>query len=335
MAKIAINGFGRIGRLVLRIGWEEKDLEFVAVNDVMDGGILAHLFKFDSVHRTFAGEVKGEKDAIWIDGKKVKVFSEKEIENLKWQDWGVEIVVEATGKFLTDEEAGKHLRNGAKRVVLTAPPKDEKKIKSIVLGVNEKTYNPKEDKIVSAASCTTNCVAILVKVLHEGFRIVRGYMTTVHAYTNDQRILDAPHKDWRRARACNLSMIPTTSGATKMVGVVYPELAGKIDGLAVRVPTPDVSLVDFACEVEKPTSKEEVNASFQKASEGEMKRYLQYLTEPVVSIDLTSSSYSAVFDSLLTSVVDRHFVKVFAWYDNEWGYASRVVDLIRYTIERW
>jgi glyceraldehyde 3-phosphate dehydrogenase len=335
MAKIGINGFGRIGRLVLRIGLEEKDLEFVAVNDVMDGGILAHLFKFDSVHRRFAGEVKGEKDYIWINGKKLRVFQEKQPEDIRWRDLGVDIVVEASGKFLTNEEAEKHRRNGAKKVILTAPPKDEKEIKSIVLGVNEKSYNPKEDHIISCASCTTNCLAIVVKVLHENFRIIRGYMTTVHAYTNDQRILDAPHKDWRRARACHLSMIPTTSGATKMIGIVYPELKGKIDGSAIRVPTPDVSLVDFSCEVEKATSKEEVNASFQKASEGELKRYLQYLAEPIVSVDLTSSPYSAVFDSLLTSVVDRHFVKVFAWYDNEWGYASRVVDLIKYTIERW
>ncbi|MEO0101316.1 MAG: type I glyceraldehyde-3-phosphate dehydrogenase [candidate division WOR-3 bacterium] len=336
MAKrVGINGFGRIGRLVLRIGYQEKDLDFVAINDVAKSEVLAHLFKYDSVHRTFPGEVKAEENSFFLNGKEIRVFTEKEPENLKWKDLGVEIVVEATGKFLTFEDCQKHLENGAKKVVITAPPKGEKPIKSIVMGVNEETYNPKEDHIISAASCTTNCVVPIIKILHENFKIIRGYMTTIHAYTNDQRILDSPHKDLRRARACNLSMIPTTTGATKMIGVIYPELKGKIDGIAIRVPTPDVSFIDLSCEVEKRTSKEEVNEVFRKASEGKMKRYLQYLTEPLVSIDLTGSPYSAIFDSLLTTVVDNHLVKVFAWYDNEWGYSYRVVDLIKYVVERW
>lgn len=332
---IGINGFGRIGRLILRIGYREKDLDFVAINDVAKPEILAHLFKYDSVHRTFAGEVKVKENFFLLNDKKIKVLAEKEPGNLKWEESGVEIVVEASGKFLTLDDCQKHLENGAKKVIITAPPKGGKPIRTIVMGINEDTYNPKEDHIISAASCTTNCVVPLVKVLHENFKILRGYMTTVHAYTNDQRILDSPHKDLRRARACNLSMIPTTTGATKMIGVIYPELKGKIDGIAIRVPTPDVSLVDLSCEVEKATSKEEVNETFKKASEGELKRYIQYLTEPLVSVDLTSSPYSAIFDSLLTTVVDKHLVKVFAWYDNEWGYSYRVVDLIKYIVERW
>lgn len=332
--KIAINGFGRIGRAILRIGSKEKDLEFTAVNDITDAKTLAHLYKYDSVHRTLNEEIRATDNSIILAGKEIRVFQEKEPKRIIWQDLGVDFVIEASGKFTSFEELSPYLGNGAKKVVLTAPPKDKGRIKSIVMGVNENTYDPKEDHIVSNASCTTNCVVPIAKVLHENFRIKKGYMTTIHAYTNDQRILDAPHKDLRRARACNLSMIPTTTGAAKLIGVIFPELKGKIDGVSIRVPVADVSLVDLSCEVERGTDKEEVNEVFHKASTGEMKRYIQYVSEPLVSSDFIGSPYSACFDSELTQVVDKTLVKVFAWYDNEWGYACRVIDLIKYIAEK-
>ncbi len=328
MVRVAINGFGRIGRLVLRIGLENKNLEFVAINDVADGKILAHLFKYDSIHRQIPYEVKGEKDKLVVNGREILVLNEKDIKNLPWEKLKVDIVVEATGIFRKKEELENHLKRGAKKVILTAPPKDEKEIKSFVLGINEKDYEPEKDHIISNASCTTNCLSPLVKVLHENFKILTGYMTTIHAYTNDQRILDAPHKDLRRARACGLSIIPTSSGATKMIGIIFPELKGKISGIAIRVPVANVSIVDLSCVVEKQTNKEEVNQAFKKASETYLSRYLQYIEEELVSQDFIGNPFSCIFDATLTEVIDGNFVKVYAWYDNEWGYSCRVVELI-------
>ncbi|MCX7836375.1 MAG: type I glyceraldehyde-3-phosphate dehydrogenase [candidate division WOR-3 bacterium] len=327
MARVAINGFGRIGRLVLRIGVENKNLEFVAVNDVFDGKILAHLFKYDSVHRQVSYKVKGEKDKLIIGEKEISVLNEKEPKNLPWEKLKVDIVIEASGVFRKKEELENHLKNGAKKVILTAPPKDEKEIKSFVLGINEKDYDPEKDHIISNASCTTNCLLPLVKVLHENFKILSGYMTTIHAYTNDQRILDAPHKDLRRARACGLSIIPTTTGAAKMIGAIFPELKGKISGIALRVPVANVSIVDLSCYVEKKTNKEEVNQAFKKASETYLNKYLQYVEEELVSQDFIGNPYSCIFDATLTEVIDGNFVKVYGWYDNEWGYSCRVVEL--------
>jgi glyceraldehyde 3-phosphate dehydrogenase len=327
MAKVAINGFGRIGRLVLRIGLEKKELEFVAINDIANGKILAHLFKYDSVHRQAPYQVEGLTDRIIINGKEILVFNEKELKNLPWGKLNVDIVIEATGVFRKKEELEYHLKNGAKKVILTAPPRDEKEIKSFVLGINEKDYDPEKDHIISNASCTTNCLLPLIKVLHENFKIKHGYMTTVHAYTNDQRILDAPHKDLRRARACALSIIPTSTGAAKMIGVIFPELKGKISGIALRVPVANVSIVDLACAVEKKTTKEEVNAAFKKASETYLNKYLQYVEEELVSQDFLGNPHSCIFDATLTEVIDGNLVKVYGWYDNEWGYSCRVVEL--------
>ncbi|MCX7785575.1 MAG: type I glyceraldehyde-3-phosphate dehydrogenase [candidate division WOR-3 bacterium] len=330
--KVAINGFGRIGRLVLRAGLNNKNFDIVAVNDITDAKTLAHLFKYDSVHRTFNGTVVAKADSFLVNDKEIKAFSEKDPSKLPWKDLGIEIVVESSGAFTSYEKSKAHLDAGAKKVIITAPPKGETPVKSIVMGVNEQIYDPKTDQIISNASCTTNCVVPIAKVLHENFKIQRGYMTTIHAYTNDQNILDAPHKDLRRARAGAMSMIPTSTGAAKLIGVVFPELKGKIDGTAIRVPTADVSLVDLSCVVEKETTKEEVNMAFEKACNGPMKKYIQYLTEPLVSIDFTGSPYSAIFDSTLTAVIDKNLVKLFAWYDNEWGYTCRVIDLIEYII---
>ncbi len=332
--RVAINGFGRIGRLILRIGLKSKNIEFVAVNDITDAKTLAHLLKYDSVHRMMPDNIEALDKSFLVNGEEVKVFSESDPTKLPWKDLKIDLVCEATGKFTSYDKAKLHLDAGAKRVLITAPPKGDTPIKSIVMGVNEAIYDPKNDLIVSNASCTTNCVVPIAKILHENFKIKRGYMTTIHAYTQDQRILDAPHKDLRRARAAAMSMIPTSTGAAKLIGVVFPELKGKIDGVAIRVPTADVSLVDLSCVVDKDTNKDEVNAAFKKACSGPMKKYVQYLTEPLVSIDFTGSPYSAIFDSTLTSVIDNNLVKLFAWYDNEWGYASRVIDLIEYMIKK-
>jgi glyceraldehyde 3-phosphate dehydrogenase len=328
--KIGINGFGRIGRLLLRLGMKSKNIEVVAVNDLFDTATLAHLLKYDSVHGTMAETIEVLDKSFLVGGKEIKAFAEKEPVRLPWKDLGVDIVVEASGKFTSFEKCKPHLDAGAKKVIISAPPKGDTPVKSIVMGVNESIYDTKTDHIISNASCTTNCIVPVAKVLHENFKIKRGYMTTIHAYTNDQRILDAPHKDLRRARAAAMSMIPTSTGAAKMIGIVFPELKGKIDGSAIRVPTPDVSMVDFACDVDKDTSKEEVNAAFKKACAGPMKKYVQYLTEPLVSVDFTGSPYSSIFDSALTNVTDKTLVKVFAWYDNEFGYSCRVIDLIEY-----
>jgi glyceraldehyde 3-phosphate dehydrogenase len=328
--RVAINGFGRIGRLILRVGLKSKNIEFVAVNDVTDAKTLAHLLKYDSVHRIMPETVEALDNAFIVNGKEIKVFSEKEPAKLPWKDLDIDIVCEASGKFTSYEKTKPHLDAGAKKVIITAPAKGEVPVKSIVMGVNEKIYDTTTDHIISNASCTTNCVVPIAKVLHENFKIKRGYMTTIHAYTNDQKILDAPHKDLRRARAAAMSMIPTSTGAAKLIGVIFPELKGKIDGMAIRVPTPDVSMIDLSCVVEKDTNKDGVNEAFKKACAGPLKKYVQYLTEPLVSTDFTGNPYSAIFDSSLTAVVDNTLVKLYAWYDNEWGYTCRVIDLIEY-----
>ena len=331
--RLAINGFGRIGRLVARIASRHPQIEVVGINDVTDAVTLAHLLKHDSVHGLFP-DVNVDGEYITIAGRKVLVNNAKRNPDLPWHELGVEYVIESTGLFTEYDKAAMHLKFGAKKVVISAPPKGDKPVKSLVMGVNHTTYDPKTDHIVSNASCTTNCVVPAAKVIHESFRIQRAYMTTIHAYTNDQALLDQPHKDLRRARAGAMSMIPTSTGAAKLVAIIFPELKGKIDGSAIRVPTPDVSMVDLACCVEKSTSKEEVNAAFKAAAEGPLKGILQYVEEPIVSIDLVGNPNSCMVDSKLTAVVDGTLVKVFAWYDNEFGYASRLVDLVGYMASR-
>jgi glyceraldehyde 3-phosphate dehydrogenase len=324
----AINGFGRIGRLVLRTAEGNSDFAIAAINDITDARTLAHLFKYDSVHGIYDGEVSHEDDAIVVNGNRIKVFSERDPEGLPWGDLGVDVVIESTGKFRDRAGASKHLNAGARKVMISAPAKEPDV--SIVMGVNDGEYDAASHNIISTASCTTNCAAPMVKVLHENFGIVKGIMTTVHAYTNDQKILDLPHKDLRRARAAMVSMIPTTTGAAKAIAVVMPELAGRLDGVAVRVPTADGSLVDFTIEVEKETSAEAINDAFRKASETPpLKGYLEYTTEPLVSIDIVGNRHSCIFDSLLTKVIGGNLVKLFGWYDNEAGYAARMVDMMK------
>jgi len=327
--KYAINGFGRIGRLVARAAGSSPDLELVGINDITDAKTLAHLFKYDSVHGRFDGEVEAGDAGIVINGREAKVTAERDPSALPWKDLGVDIVIESTGIFRTKEKASAHLAAGAKKVIISAPAKGDG-IKSLVIGVNHEEYDPANDHVVSNASCTTNCVVPVAKVLHDTFRVKNAFMTTVHAYTGDQRVLDAPHSDLRRARAAAVSMIPTTTGAAKLIGVIFPELAGKVDGMAIRVPTSDVSIVDFSCTVEKATAAEEVNAAFKAAAEGELKGVLQYMTEPLVSIDLVGNPYSSILDSGLTSVVDGTLVKAYSWYDNEYGYSCRLVDLMKH-----
>jgi glyceraldehyde 3-phosphate dehydrogenase len=322
--KLALNGFGRIGRLVLRKALENPEIEVVAINDLTDAATNAHLFKYDSVHGIFRGEVQAADGAIVIDGKKIRIFAEKDPGNLPWGDLGVQIVIEGTGKFTEAEKAAAHLKAGAKKVIITAPAKNEDI--TVVMGVNEQLYNPAKDRIISNASCTTNCLAPVVKVLHESFGVKRGLMTTIHSYTNDQRVLDLAHKDLRRARAAGLSMIPTTTGAAKAVALVLPELKGKLTGLSIRVPTPNVSLVDFVADVEKPASVEMINAAFKSAAEGSLKGILAYTEEPLVSHDYNGNDHSAIVDGPCTLVTGETMVKVFAWYDNEWAYSCRVVD---------
>jgi len=323
--KVAINGFGRIGRLVFRRGLEVEGIEFVQINDLTDAKTLGHLLKYDSVHGKFNGEVKVEGDNLVVNGKKYKVSSEKDPANLPWKELGVDIVVEGTGVFTKAEQMQKHIDGGAKKVLLTAPAKGEIDA-TIVLGVNDDMLKP-EHKLVSNASCTTNCLAPMVKVLNENFGIKKGFMTTIHAYTNDQQLLDLPHKDLRRARAAALSIIPTTTGAARTVALALPELKGLLDGFAVRVPTADGSLTDFVCELEKNVTVEQVNEAMKKAAEGPMKGILQYETDPLVSIDIVGNSHSCIFDALSTMAKDN-LVKVVGWYDNEWGYACRTVDLL-------
>ena len=327
--RIGINGFGRIGRNVVRAALElgGKDIEFVAVNDITDAKTLAHLLKYDSVHGVLGEEVKAGAGEISLAGKKIKVLSEKDPAKLPWKDLGVDIVMECTGIFRDKEKAGLHLKAGAKKVIISAPAKGE--VKTIVMGVNDETYDPKANDIVSNASCTTNCLAPVAKVLHENFGVLKGLMTTIHSYTNDQKILDLPHKDLRRARAAAMSMIPTTTGAAKAVGLVIPELKGKLNGFAVRVPTFDASLVDLTVELKKGASVEEINAAMKKAATGPMKGILGYTEDPLVSVDIIGDPLSSIFDAGLTIQIDDKFVKVGSWYDNEWGFSCRMNDLAK------
>ncbi len=325
--KVAINGFGRIGRLVFKAAFQDEDIEFVAINDLTDSKTLAHLLKYDSVHGKFPAEVKAEGDYIIAGHRKVKVLAVKDPAELPWKELGVEYVVESTGVFRTREKVAKHLQAGAKKVLLTVPAKDEID-NTIVLGVNDDSLKP-SDVIVSNASCTTNCLAPVVKVLQDKFGVKWGLMTTIHSYTNDQRILDLPHSDLRRARAAAVSMIPTTTGAARAVGKVIPELNGKLDGMAVRVPTPDGSLVDLVAELEKEVTADEVNAAMKEAAEGKMKGILEYCEDPIVSVDIIGNPHSSIFDSKSTSVMEGNKVKVLSWYDNEWGYSNRCVDLLK------
>jgi glyceraldehyde 3-phosphate dehydrogenase len=311
---------------LLRAALDDPGIEFVAVNDITDPKTLAHLLKYDSVFGILAAQVAHGGDCITVNGKSIRVFKTKDPADLDWSSLGVEVVVESTGLFTKAEDAKKHLKGTVKKVIITAPAKGEDI--TIVLGVNERAYDPAKHHIISNASCTTNCLAPAAKVVHENFKILKGSMTTIHAYTNDQRILDLPHKDLRRARAAALSMIPTTTGAAKAIGLVIPELKGKLDGYAMRVPTPDVSVVDLVSLVEKPTTAEEVNAALKKAAEGPMKGILQYVEEELVSKDFTGNPHSSMVDAGFTKVIDGNLVKVIAWYDNEWGYSCRVRDLI-------
>jgi glyceraldehyde 3-phosphate dehydrogenase len=332
--KVGINGFGRIGRNVLRASLDDKNIEVVAVNDLTDSKTLAHLLKYDSVIGNLTGhEVKACESGIQLDGKNIKVFAEKDPGKLDWGSLGVQVVIESTGKFTDAEKAKAHLRDTVKKVIITAPAKNEDV--TIVMGVNEDKYEPAKHNIISNASCTTNCLAPVAKVLNDNFKIVGGTMTTIHAYTNDQVILDFPHKDLRRARAAALSMIPTTTGAAKAIALVIPELKGKLHGFAMRVPTPNVSVVDLVVWVEKPTSVEEVNGALKKASEsGPLSKYLGYETGELVSIDFRGDSRSSIVDSPMTLVVGGNCVKVISWYDNEWGYSCRVRDLIEYMAKK-
>jgi glyceraldehyde 3-phosphate dehydrogenase len=324
--KVGINGFGRIGRNIMRAALGRKDLDFVAVNDLTDAKTLAHLLKYDSVLGNLDAHVEAREGAIAVDGDEFKVLAVKDPAQLPWKDLGVDVVFEGTGKFTKRDDAAKHLTAGAKKVVITAPATNPDV--TIVLGVNDGAYDKGKHHIVSNASCTTNCLAPLAKVIDESFGITRGWMTTVHAYTNDQNLLDLPHKDLRRARAAAMSIIPTTTGAAKAVGEVLPQLKGKLDGIAMRVPTPNVSVVDLVVVLGKKASAEEVNAALKAAADGPMKRILQFCTDPLVSIDFRGNSHSSIVDAAYTKVMDGDFLKVMAWYDNEWGYSSRCVDLL-------
>ena len=325
--KVCINGFGRIGRNLLRASEKHPEIEFVVVNDITDAPTLAHLMKYDSVLGVFDHDIAAKDGAIVLDGRTIKVLAEKDVARLPWKDLGVDIVVESTGKYTKRPDLIKHLElGGAKKVIVSAPATDPDI--TLVLGVNEGAYDGAKHHILSNASCTTNCLAPMVKVLHEEFGIEKGFMTTIHAYTNDQKILDAPHKDLRRARAAAVSQIPTTTGAAKAVGLVIPELKGRIDGIAIRIPTSNVSLVDFVAVMKKDVSEKTVNAALKAAAEGKLKGILQYTEEPLVSIDFLHNPHSSIVDGLLTKVIDKTLLKVLAWYDNEWGYSCRLRDLI-------
>ncbi|MBI3127997.1 MAG: type I glyceraldehyde-3-phosphate dehydrogenase [Candidatus Tectomicrobia bacterium] len=325
--RVGINGFGRIGRNLFRAGVDDPDVEFVAVNDITSPATLAHLLKYDSVHGRFKGKVEAGKDSITVNGKLIKVLSERDPEKLPWGQLGVQVAVESTGLFTDRKSAEKHLKAGAKKVIISAPATDEDI--TIVLGVNDDKYDPAKHNIISNASCTTNCLAPVAKVLHQKFGIRRGLMTTAHSYTNDQRILDLPHKDLRRARSAAVSMIPTSTGAAKAVSLVLPELKGKLDGMAIRVPTQDVSVVDLVAEVDKEVTAEEVNAAFKEAAGNSLKGILEVSDEPLVSVDYIGSPASSIVDALSTKVMDKKMVKVLSWYDNEWGFSCRMIDLIK------
>ena len=330
--KVAINGFGRIGRNFFRACYGNEDIEIVGINDLTDAYTLAHLLKYDSVHGRFDGTVKAKENSIEVGGKEIQITSIKNPEELPWKDLDVDIVIEATGIFRDRENAGKHLKAGAKKVIISAPGKNPDI--TVVLGVNEDKYNPKEHNIISNASCTTNCLAPVVKVLNEEFGIEKGYMITVHAYTNDQRILDLPHKDLRRARAAAVNIIPTTTGAAKAVGEVLPEMKGKLDGSARRVPVADGSLVDLTVVLNKETTAEEINKKMKEAAEGSLKGILEYTEDPIVSQDIVGNPHSSIFDALSTKVIGGNLAHIVAWYDNEWGYSNRLKDLVLYIAEK-
>ncbi|HLC60326.1 MAG TPA: type I glyceraldehyde-3-phosphate dehydrogenase [Candidatus Nanoarchaeia archaeon] len=326
MINVAINGFGRIGRLVLRAGIKDKSINWIAVNDITDAKTLAHLFKFDSVHGKYAGTVEHTDDSLIIDGKKIKVLSVLDATKYPWKDLNIDVVVESTGRFTDRAGCENHLNAGAKKVLLSAPGKGMDL--TVVMGVNNEMYDKNKHHIVSNASCTTNCLAPIAKVLHDNFKIKRGFMTTVHAYTADQKLVDAPHKDLRRARSAAVSIIPTTTGAAKSIGEVIPELRGKLDGISLRVPIPTGSVTDLVCELEKQTTNEEINEAFKKAAV-RLKGILEYSEEPLVSADIVTDPHSSILDSQLTNVIGGNFVKVVAWYDNEWGFSERMIDVIK------
>jgi glyceraldehyde 3-phosphate dehydrogenase len=330
--RIGINGFGRIGRNVLRASLGDPALEFVAINDLTDARTLAHLLKYDSVHGNLALPVEAKEDQLLINGRSIKILAQKDPKDLPWRDLSVDYVIESTGRFTDREGAGRHLSAGAKKVIISAPSKDPDV--TIVLGVNEQAYDSKQHQIVSNASCTTNCLAPVAKVLLESYGIRHGLMTTIHSYTNDQHLLDLPHKDLRRARAAAVSMVPTSTGAAKALHLVIPQLKGKLGGMAVRVPTPNVSLIDLTAELERDASAEEVNAAFRTAAQGTLQGILEYSDEPLVSVDFNGNAHSAILDASLTTVIDKRLVKVIAWYDNEWGYSCRIRDLLKFMVSR-
>lgn len=328
--RVGINGFGRIGRPVFKIAQEKfgKDAEIVLINDLTDPKTLAHLLKYDSTYGVYGGDVKAKEHSIVVNGKEVEICAETKPENIKWGEYGVDVVIESTGRFTSKESAMAHVAGGAKKVIISAPAKNEDI--TVVMGVNEDKYDPEKHVVISNASCTTNCLAPVAKVLHENFGIVKGLMNTIHSYTNDQRILDQPHSDLRRSRAAALSIIPTTTGAAKAVSLVLPELKGKLTGLSMRVPTPTVSVVDLVCDLEKNVTVDEVNAALKRAAENELKGILEYCEEPLVSIDFKGNPHSSILDALSTMVIQDNMVKIISWYDNEWGYSNRIVDLIKY-----
>src|SRR5882724_10358906 len=330
--KVGINGFGRIGRNVVRAGLDRPDIEFVAANDLTDTKTLAHLLKYDSILGQLHGEVKVDGDSTVVHGKRIRVSATKDPAEIDWNSLGVQIVVESTGRFTDAKDASKHLKGSVKKVIISAPASNEDV--TIVLGVNDNAYDPAKHKVISNASCTTNCLAPLVKVLHERFGIEKGSMTTIHSYTNDQTVLDFPHKDLRRARAAALNMIPTTTGAAKAIGLVMPQLKGKLDGYSMRVPTPDVSCVDLVAILSKNATTEEVNKALEEAANGPMKGILAYTEDPVVSTDMLHNPNSSIVDSEMTKVLAGDLVKVLAWYDNEWGYSNRVVDLVAFLVAK-
>jgi glyceraldehyde 3-phosphate dehydrogenase len=330
--KVGINGFGRIGRNIMRASMGDADFDFVAVNDLTNAATLAHLLKYDSILGNLKADISSKDDRIIVGKDEFQVLSIKDPAQLPWKDLGVDVVFESTGLFTNRDDAAKHIAAGAKKVIVTAPAK--KPDFTVVLGVNGDKYEPANHHIISNASCTTNCLAPVAKVIHEKFGIRKGWMTTVHSYTNDQQLLDLPHKDLRRARAAALSIIPTTTGAAVAVGEVMPEIKGRLDGISMRVPTPNVSCVDLAVLVDKKTSKEEVNAAFKEAAAGSLKGLLEYTEAPLVSIDFRGNPHSSILDSQYTSVMDQDFLKILAWYDNEWGYSSRCVDLLRFLVKK-
>jgi len=330
MVKIGINGFGRVGRGVFRLALENKNTEIVAINDLSPIKTLAHLLKYDSVYGKLDAKIEAKENQLVINNKTVNVFSNPDPAKIPWKEGGVEVVLECTGRFTNYDDASKHLQGGAKQVIVSAPCKGEKKVPMFILGVNEKSFDKAKHKVISNASCTTNCTAPTIKVLHDAFGVEKGFMTTLHAYTNDQVVLDASHKDLRRARSANINIIPTTTGAAKAVGEIIPELKGKLDGLALRVPVPVGSITDLVVQVKKNVTKEQVNEAFKKAAAGNLKGILEYSEEPLVSSDIIGNKHSAIFDALSTNVIDGNLVKVLAWYDNEVGYSQRLLDLAEY-----